>query len=390
MGTDSEINIENETNNELEIDINSNEINVDIIATTLLSKIRKLFESKFYDIYEKLLNNIGRDYDISVEELKTKYPLKITLHQRKVRDPAMICIGTKKSGEPCCFTKKPGHNYCGVHLKLEYQNRDNPYSERVKLKKDDDDDEFENPSTTEKERYIPKDEITLKKRKDPIKDPSKDPTKDINNGRYILKEEVKNDRYTPKDEKNNRYILKEETPNNKKVETAKKNIEETPKNNTDEKKANNTEEKKAKKKEENVANKKEENAVNNTEEMVVNKKEENVANKKEEDVANKEEGKGEEDMDEDMMTNKTERSELDDDNMSDGSSEGSVDVMKEEIDGVEYIVHNDTIYFQPDDMNLEELGLSDLRVAGVKNDDGTIKWINIVSSKKKKNKEVKK
>jgi len=274
--------------------MDSNEIKVDIIATSIFNKTRQIFETTFNEIYGILLDKIGKDYEISVSELKTKYPMKVKIHQRKIKDPAMLCIGTKKSGDACGFVKKGDSDYCGVHLKQQHQ--DNPYSERSKI------------TTTE----------------------SRKPGKQKIQGNYVPKNEIKREEEKKEINFKRRQLTKSSDENEEIIDINDDNNEDK-KHNED--------------------------------------KKNNEENSKEEDSK-------EEDSKEDKETTEN------DENISVSGSEGSsIDVEKENIEGVEYIVYDGTIYYIPE--NLEDVGFSDLKVAGVKNDDGSVKWVN---KGKKKNK----
>lgn len=73
---------------------------------------------------------------------------------------------------------------------------------------------------------------------------------------------------------------------------------------------------------------------------------------------------------EEELDNEEKRSSLN----SSMQSDQEIEIEVEEIEDEKYLVRNRQIYFMPDD--LENIGFRDLKLAGTRKDDGSIKWDN--------------
>ena len=90
---------------------------MDIVVGGMMRQIKKTYKDEFNKVFDGLLEDISVDFDIPLDELNQKYEMKYKFHPRKPRDPAMACKDFTKNGNPCARSKRPGHDYCGIHLR---------------------------------------------------------------------------------------------------------------------------------------------------------------------------------------------------------------------------------------------------------------------------------
>ena len=90
---------------------------MDIVVGGMMRQIKKTYKEEFNKVFDGLLEDISVDFDIPLDELIQKYDMKYKFHPRKPRDPTMACKDFTKNGHPCARSKRPGHDYCGIHLR---------------------------------------------------------------------------------------------------------------------------------------------------------------------------------------------------------------------------------------------------------------------------------
>lgn len=95
----------------------NNKISASLVGNFFYLQGRKMMREAFVEVYDDLLSKIERDYAIPMSELKEKYPLDVKVHRKKPRDPEYACTAFTKKGDACTNNRKPGFDFCGVHLK---------------------------------------------------------------------------------------------------------------------------------------------------------------------------------------------------------------------------------------------------------------------------------